>query len=94
MFALKNQKSLALLFCFPFQMQEVYHVEFEEYFRRILLNMNLSFGDFFSSIKLSAIHFSVLNLFALRCIRHSPFDLLLIFTRNRGFQTFLQHRNT
>lgn len=47
MFALKNQKSLALLFCFPFQMQEVYHVEFEEYFRRILLNMNLSFGDFF-----------------------------------------------
>lgn len=47
MFALKNQKSLALLFCFPFQMREVYYVEFEEYFRRILLNMYLSFGDFF-----------------------------------------------
>lgn len=47
MFALKKEKSLALLFCFPFQMQEVYYVEFEEYFRRILLNMYLSFGDFF-----------------------------------------------
>lgn len=84
MFALKNQKSLALLFCFPFQMQEVYHVEFEEYFRRILLNMNLSFGDFFFFNQ--AICYSLLC-FKFICIKmHSTFTFWFIvdlYTKQR-----------
>lgn len=79
MFALKNQKSLALLFCFPFQMREVYYVEFEEYFRRILLNMNLSFGDFFFFNQ--AICYSLLC-FKFNCIKmHSTFTFWFIVDR-------------